>query len=317
MKKSYQLIDNRLVPVEQKTALIEAYLNPDAQERSDIVSQLGIDHHSLASALDPDEISRVELRPNHTFIIWKHPDTFSLDKEIYFNICSIGMMLMSNKLVLILAKEIPFFEEKFRHPAESRLGIVLNLFSQTAHHFLEHLRVIRMASRDIQNKINTALGNEQLIQLFALGESLTYYLNALSSNGVMLTKILHNAEKLSLTMEETELLEDIIIENDQCAKQAEIYDNVLSGLMDARGSLVNNNMNQILKNLTVINTVFLPLTLIASLGGMSEYSRFTSRLDWKLAYAILLAVMLLIGWVTTIIIEHMGRHSKLFHRKEK
>jgi magnesium transporter len=73
--------------------------------------------------------------------------------------------------------------------------------------------------------------------------------------------------------------------------------------MDARGNLVNNNMNTLLKNLTLINVVFLPLNLIASIGGMSEFSMMTQGIDWRISYALLGVVMLLIGWLTAIVLK--------------
>ena len=80
--------------------------------------------------------------------------------------------------------------------------------------------------------------------------------------------------------------------------------------MDARGNLVNNNMNIILKNLTIINTIFLPLNLIASIGGMSEFSMMTSRLDWRIAYALFTIGMFGVGWVTAILVNRFGGWQK-------
>jgi len=190
------------------------------------------------------------------------------------------------------------------------VDIVLNVFSQTTRHFLGHLRVIKQVSRDIQRKINTALENEYLIQMFNLGESLTYYLNAISNNTAVLTKMLNICDKMQMATEQVEFLDDILIENNQCYKQAEIYSDVLSGLMDARGTLVNNNMNVILKNLTIINTIFLPLNLIASIGGMSEYSSMTRSIDWRIAYGVFGIAMIAIGWVTAIFIGKLGNRQK-------
>lgn len=53
-------------------------------------------------------------------------------------------------------------------------------------------------------------------------------------------KIKDTIQKLNLILEETAALEDLITENNQFLKQSEIYSTTLSGLMDARGSLINN-----------------------------------------------------------------------------
>jgi magnesium transporter len=72
--------------------------------------------------------------------------------------------------------------------------------------------------------------------------------------------------------------------------------------MDARGTIVNNNVNVLLKNLTLINVIFLPLTLIASIGGMSEFSMMTHGVDWRVSFALLVLAMAAIGWGTWVAI---------------
>jgi Mg2+ and Co2+ transporter CorA len=51
--------------------------------------------------------------------------------------------------------------------------------------------------------------------------------------------------------------------------------NGFSGFDGCAANFVNNNMNVLLKNLTIINVIFLPLNLIAGIGGMSEFSMMT------------------------------------------
>lgn len=104
--------------------------------------------------------------------------------------------------------------------------------------------------------------------------------------------------RLGFSESHIELLDDIILENKQASRQAHIYSSVLSGLMDARGTIVNNNMNVLLKNLTLINIVFLPLNLIASIGGMSEWSMMTQGMNWKVSYGLFSAGMVTLGWLT-------------------
>jgi magnesium transporter len=163
-----------------------------------------------------------------------------------------------------------------------------------------------MIARDLQEKINTSMENKHLIQMFNLSESLVYYLNAINSNGAVLTRLRAHAERAGFAADDLALLDDLLIENNQCFKQAEIYSTVFAGLMDARGSLINNNMSVLLKNLTIINVVFLPLNLIASIGGMSEYSMMTQGLDWRVSYVIFLVAMVAIGLITAVLLRRVN-----------
>jgi magnesium transporter len=310
MFKTYDLVGHALVANGTDSAKIHVYVNPDANERQVILNTTHLDQHSLSSALDPDEVSRVEFKPEHTFIIWKRPENYSFQEHVGFNVTSVGLVLMKDRLVIILGEDIGLANGKPPQNIDTVADIVLNLFSQTTRHFLEHLKVIKQISREVQQKINTALENEYLIQMFSLGESLTYYLNAISSNSVVLAKIRSHVDKIGLSPTQVEFLDDIMIENNQCSKQAEIYSSILSGLMDARGTLVNNNMNVILKNLTIINTVFLPLNLIAGIGGMSEFSMMTRGMDWRVTYLLFLVAMVILGWLTTLFIHKFSWWQK-------
>jgi magnesium transporter len=61
-------------------------------------------------------------------------------------------------------------------------------------------------------------------------------------------------------------------------------------------------MNVLLKNLTLINIVFLPLNLIASIGGMSEWSMMTKGLDWSVSYSLFSLGMAVMGWLMWILV---------------
>jgi magnesium transporter len=56
---------------------------------------------------------------------------------------------------------------------------------------------------------------------------------------------------------------------------------------------MNNSMNNLLRKLTLINVVFLPLNLIASIGGMSEFSMMTAGAPWWVSYPLLLSTMMI------------------------
>jgi magnesium transporter len=79
--------------------------------------------------------------------------------------------------------------------------------------------------------------------------------------------------------------------------------------MDARASIVNNNLNVLMKHLTVINVVFMPLNVLASIGGMSEYTMMTRGLPWPLAYCLFMLGLLAIGWATYFVLRRFERRA--------
>lgn len=306
MVKYFALSNGSVISSDDPGSSIRLHVKPSKEEISELTCALDIDEHTLFSSLDPDEVPRLEVEPDHFAIIWKRPQKYSAGETFKFLVSSIGVFLFNDRMEIIMSEDVPLFEGRHLQRFSSHLDVLLGLLSRTIYHFLGHLKAIDSISNEIKEKVNTAMENRYLLQMFGLSESLVYYLNAISSNGMVLEKIRNSASKIGFTPDNIELLEDVQIENNQCFKQAEIFSIVLTGLMDARGTVVNNNVNNLLKRLTIINTIFLPLNLIASIGGMSEYTMMTRGLTWKVSYLLFLAAMVSIGFLTYYIIDPSG-----------
>jgi magnesium transporter len=305
--KSFQLVHGTLMPVQHLDSEVMLFSNPDVAERDLLHSDYKLDEHALASALDPDEVSRIEFHPDNLFLIWKRPENYSGGDSFSFAVSSFGLLFCKQRLLVISTDESQLSGLGGRHPLQSPLDVLLDLLLNNIHHYLGHLKVIKMVARELQQKFNSSMENQHLIQMFNLSEGLIYYINAIHSNGAVLTRLRNHAEKYHFSAEAIGLIDDLIIENNQCYKQAEIYSTVFSGLIDARGNLMNNNMNMLLRKLTLINVVFLPLNLIASIGGMSEFSMMTAGMPWWLTYPLFIAAMLLTGGVMVIALQRLTR----------
>jgi len=269
MLNRYKILDKRIVLNGGEDASILVFINPDEAEKRMLVDQFMIDEHTLNSALDPDELSRLEYEPNHIAFIFKRPRSITAKENILFKVTSTGVFLFKDQIIIVASEDIPIFEGKIFNRVNSNQDILLKLILRAIYHFLEHLKAINMVTDEFQEKINTSLENKYLIDLFSLAKSLVYYLNAINSNGVLLEKLKINTVKIGFSQEECEFLDDIIIENTQCVKQAEIQSNVLASLMDARASIVSNNLNVLMKTLTIITIGIMVPTLIVSIFSMN------------------------------------------------
>ncbi|MDO8302568.1 MAG: magnesium transporter CorA family protein [Sedimentisphaerales bacterium] len=250
-------------------AAVQVYIAPDDAEKKHLVEQLKIDEHTLASSLDPDELSRLEFEPDHLAMIIKRPKHYSAEDNFLFKVSSIGAFLFKDKLVVVVAEEAPLFEGKPFIKVQSVQDIMLKLIYRAIVHFVEHLKGINMMAASIEHQINMAMENKLLLNLFTLEKSLVYYLNAINSNAILIERLKNNAVKIGLTQENLEFLDDVIIENNQCRQQAEIYSTVLAGLMDARVSIVSNNLNVRMKTLTIVTIAIMLPTLVVSIFSMN------------------------------------------------
>jgi magnesium transporter len=269
MKQAYNIVESRLAPAESGDGQVDIFLSPDEAERRYLVDELKIDEHTFNSALDPDELSRLEFEPEHVAIIYKRPKNYSAAEQFLFKVASAGVFVFKDRLVNVLADDAPLFNGSPFNRIRSTSDLILRLIARSVIHFREHLKIINAISDELQKEINTAMENRNLINMFALQKSLVYYVNSISSNGMLLERLRHAAARIGFTTEETEFLDDLIIENNQCYKQAEIYSNILASLMDARASIVGNNLNVLMKTLNIITIAIMVPTLVVSAFSMN------------------------------------------------
>jgi magnesium transporter len=290
MLKKYRLIEGKVAETPNGDEQVLLFVNPDDNEKKNLITGYSIDEHTLNSALDPDELSRLEFEPNHAAMIFKRPKNYSDEDRLLFKVASIGAFLFKDRLILVISEDVPLFDGKHFSKVNTPSEVLLRLIGRTIFHFLEHLKVINMISSELENKINASMENRYLINMFTLEKSLVYYLNAINSNSVLIDKLKYNAQKINFTPEQIELLDDIIIENNQCYKQSEIYSNILAGLMDARASIVNNNLNVLIKTLNIITIAIMVPTFVVSAFSMNVKMPFDFGPSHPLAFWIIMGL---------------------------
>jgi magnesium transporter len=315
MLKCFNLVDGRVKACPEDTlGMIQVYSCPTDEEKTYLTETLGIDEHTLNSALDEDEISRVEYDDTYTAVIMKRPRNFQVDQRMAFKISSIGAFLFKDFIIIVQADAMPLFEHgRMAIKGNTISSVLLRLLHHSTNHFLQHLRIIKNLSDEIENKIEFAVTNKSLVNMYSLMKSLTYYESATSANLVLLFRLKQDANKLSFNEDELDFLENITVENKQCDNLSKIYAGILSRMSEARVSVVSNNLAVIMKYLAIINVIFMPLTVITGLGGMSEFTMMTSGIWWPHAYSALVLVMVLIGYVTYLIlkkIEQVGTRKR-------
>ncbi|MFA6319058.1 MAG: magnesium transporter CorA family protein [Elusimicrobiota bacterium] len=306
MLKRYGLENGKVVPSPEGP--IHAYIAPDEAERKELIEGHGIDRHNLESALDPDEIGRIEQEPDHLAIILKRPRNYCSADNFLFRVISMGVFLYESKMIIVLADDLSIFEGKHSFVLKSLHDVLIKLIYSTIFHFNGHLKVISMLSDELEQKINSSMENKYLLCMFTLEKSLVYFLNAVNSNAAQIEKLKHNSAKLGFSQENIELLDDISLDNQQCLTLVQTYANILSGLMDARASVVGNNLNVIMKRLMAISIGVMVPTFFASLGGMSEFTMMTGQPHWKVAYGIFTFAMISMGFITYYLIDRWLEH---------
>ncbi len=309
MLRKYTIATGKVTEAQDGAATVYLYTNPDEAERKALVTEWQIDEHTLNSALDPDEPSRLEIDEFFTAIILKRPKNYSGKDQLLFKVASMGLFYRPDKLVIVISEDIPMFTGKLYAQVPNLADLLMKILYTAIHHYMEHLKIINMISEEIERKLAVSMDNRHLINMFTLEKSLVYYVSAINSNGYVFERLKHQNSRCGFDAPSIEMLDDVIVENSQCMRQAQIYANILSGLMQARSSIMSNNLNYLMKNLNALVIAIAVPSFFAGVGGMSEFSTITGGAHkWYITYPAFLLAMLAIGYFTFWVIRRFERH---------
>ncbi|MDO4568827.1 MAG: CorA family divalent cation transporter [Planctomycetia bacterium] len=310
MISAYEFENGKLVETDDRLeAPVLICTEPDQRDKAFVQDEFDLGQHTLLSVLDENELPRVESRDNKIVIICKHPLHIGVvDSHIEFRVTSLGAVIYEDRLLFVFDEDIPH-KEFLRGVArvDDIRDVLINVLHRTTLHFHEHLRCISLGMEQIEEEVLEANNTTLLINLFALGKSLTYYVSALNGNHSLIERIYNNTERLGFNMTQKETLDDIRLDSAQCCQEAQITTSIMTKMTDTRISMMGNNMNNLMKRLTVISLVLMPMNLIAGIGGMSEYTAFTQPfMPMWLAYLLLFAAFGGVGFLTYKFLQKMG-----------
>ena len=308
MIKRYKIDKRQIVPVESETPMVWVVISPTDVEKKWLVENFNLDEHNFNSAFDPEEPARMELEPDHLALIFKRPKNYSSKDHFMFKVSSMGLFLFKDKLVVALTEDINMFSGKYFKQVSGIREVFLKLVYNSIFHFMEHLKVINMIADEIESKITYSMENRYLINMFTLEKSLVYYINAINANSSVIERLKHSAEKAGFSPRSVEFIDDIMIENQQCYRQASIYSNIFASMVGARASIVSNNLNILMKNLNaVVIAVAIP-SFFAGVGGMSELCTLTGITNPQLAFFVFMVIMAIVGIATFWVIKRLEKH---------
>ena len=227
-----------------------------------------------------------------------------------------GIFLLANRVLVTLAYSRPLFEgHSFRH-VESLGDVVVKLMRQITQDFEASLKAINVASRRLESEIEGATQNHHLRRNYELQKALVYHVNALQSNAHVLQRM---SERLPLPPRTEDLLYDVMADNAQCQKMADLILAVTTTLMESRSSVIESNLNIMMKNMNSIAIAISIPTLISGIGGMSEYTEMAGGPDHRyLSFSIFCVVSVLLSVLVFYVlrwIEPLWSHSTLMRRK--
>lgn len=272
MVKFYTTKDEKIVEIEKfvPNSLIKV-VNPSADEIHMLSSLLQFDPEFIFDSLDDDERARIEIDDDVILIILKIPKKFNGDSKIPYKTVSMGIIIGKNYTIFSTREPIEFIDHmiensKFQITKKSRM--IFQLFLLNAKIFLGYLKEVNKTISIIEEELHKSMKNKELEEMMYLEKSLVYFTTSLRSNEIMMEKLLRG-NILKIEEEDKDILEDAIIENRQAIEVSNIYSDILAGMMDSYASVISNNLNIVMKILTVVTILMQIPTIITGFYGMN------------------------------------------------
>lgn len=301
-------VDNLNVNTEIQPKTWLAFSDAKPETLKLISDKTGIPSDFLFSSLDEEESARIDNDDGSVLIVLDVP---CLDED--------GINYITNPLIIAYNESyfitidrfkttlLPSFFAKTKsfNPAK-HIRLALSLIYQLSREFIYYLRQIDRHTKDLEKRLHSSLKNKELFELMDINKSLVYFATALSANKAVLSKLL-KSQVYKKFEEDFDLMEDTEVELNQAIEMCSIYREILSGMMDAFASVISNNLNIVMKTLTVITIVISVPTLIASIYGMNVHLPLQ---DNPYGFVIVMSVSIILSILAAAILIIVTNNSK-------
>ena len=286
---------------------------PTQQEIDYLINEIGVLPEFVKASLDEEESSHIDYDDDEaqTLVIVDYPnadeDDAADENTLLYTTLPLGVVIMKGYIVTICLYDNLNIEDMAKGRirgmnTDMKTRFLLLLLLKIAQRFLIYLRQIDRVSSRTEKRLHQSMRNQELIQMLGLEKSLVYFSTSLKTDEVTLNKIMRG-KLIKLYEEDQDLLEDVLIEIHQAIEMCNIYSNILSGTMDAFASVISNNLNIVMKVLTVITIVMAIPNISFSFYGMNV-NGFDGTMWW---------IPALIAIVACIIATLIFKKKDMFH----
>ena len=277
--------------------------DPTVDVLNKISKLTGISNTFLLSALDEEESARIDSDDGDTLIVLDTP-YIELDTG-HFSTAPFIIAYNRSYYVTIQRHNFEIVSELFKRvkivEPHKHVRLTLNIVYRLATLFIIYLKKINQKTENLENSLRSSTKNKELLELMDTNKTLIYFSTALNGNKGVLTKLLRS-QTYKKYESDFDLMEDTQVEMDQAIEMCSISRSVLNSMMDAFGSIINNNVNAIMKTLAVVTIVLSIPTLVASVYGMNfsylplsnDPNGFWIMLSVSFVVAILAAVLIIL-----------------------
>ena len=277
---------------------------PTEEDQQMLEEKFNIPDYFLSDISDTDERARYEYDDGWMLIILRIPYVKEVRSRTPYTTVPLGIIHKRDVTITVCYYEtnmmIDFvsYQQKRGEGFTDYVDMIFRLFLSSAVWYLKRLKQISMLIDKAKRNLDREVNNESLIGLSRLQDSLTYFNTSIRGNETLLSKLKF---KLQIDELDADLIEDVNIEMTQARETTSIYSNILESTMDTYQSIINNNMNNIMRTLTSVTIILMLPTLVASFFGMNLVNGMETS---PLGFIVAIVISVLISVLSWFIFRH-------------
>lgn len=269
---------------------------PDASDITYLTEELNVPESFLKDIADTDERPRIETEGNWLLTILRVP-ILNEDGNTDTPYTTVPIGVLTNDEIIItvcyhrteMLADFIHYSRRKEIKVRNKLDLILRLLHSSAVWFLKYLKQIQIDVKRAERELERSIRNEELQNLMKLQSTMVYFNTSIRGNQVVssrLKNIFNDTDYL-----DTDLYEDVIIEQEQAFSTVKIYSDILTGTMDAFASIISNNVGTIMKRMTSISIILMVPTLIASFYGMNV-DVYVDHFPYAFVFIIIASILL-------------------------
>lgn len=258
-------------------------VKPTEDELKKVIKETGVDEMLLKYALDEEETSHIDTEEDQVLVSFNMPITETNKNGKVYTTMPIGVLVVRDDFVITISnssfKLLDMLNKKKTIVGEistyKKTRLVFQLLYITA---VEFLRCLTYISKDLdlfEESLSKSMKSKELLKLINYQKSMIFLNTALKTNQAVMER-LKRGKLIKVYEEDEDILEDAAIENRQAMEMSATYGEILNGMTEVFGTVVSNNLNDVMKFLTSITLIISIPTLIASIMGMNVDFPFTT-----------------------------------------
>ncbi|MCR5469698.1 magnesium transporter [Xylanibacter ruminicola] len=265
---------------------------PTEEDQHELEEKFNIPDYFMSDISDTDERARYEYDDGWMLIILRIPYVKEIRSRTPYTTVPLGIIHKRDVTITVCFYEtnmmIDFvsFQQRRNVGFTDHVDMIFRLFLSSAVWYLKRLKQISMLVDKAKRNLDKEVNNESLIGLSRLQDSLTYFQTSIRGNENLLQKLKF---KLQIDELDADLIEDVNIEMTQARETTSIYSNILESTMDTYQSIINNNMNTVMRTLTSVTILMMIPTLVTSMFGMNLVNGMEAK-PWGFIFAIVVSV---------------------------